>query len=55
MIGLPSFSAEGVKKRVGPLIMHDDIRVIHLVIITLATVANLRSLDLSLIINLIVD
>ena len=36
-------------------LMCDDIGVFHPVIIILATVANLRSLDLSLTINLIVD
>ena len=43
------------QKRVGPLIMHADMRIVHPVIITLATVANPKSLHLSLIINLIVD
>ena len=43
------------KKWVGPLIMHDDARVLCLVIINLATVANLRSLHWSLIISLIVN
>ena len=55
MIGSHNFSAEGAKKWIGPLIMRDDIRVVHPVIITVATVGNLRSLDLSLIINLIVE
>ena len=35
--------------------MRDDVRVVRQVIITLATVASLRSLHLSLIINVIVD
>ena len=35
--------------------MHDEIRVFSPVMITLAIIANLRGLDLSLIINLIVD
>ena len=43
-----------VKKWVGPIIMRDDVTVVHPLINTLATVANLRSLHLSLIINLIV-
>ena len=55
MIGSHNFSAEGAKKWIGPLIMRDDIRVANPVIITVATVGNLRSLDLSLIINLIVE
>ena len=55
MIGPFNFSVEGVKKWVGQLIMCDDNRVVHPVIIMVATVANLRYLALSLIINLIVD
>ena len=55
MIGSHNFSAEGAKKWIGPLIIRDDIRVVHPVIITVATVGNLRSLDLSLIINMIVE
>lgn len=35
--------------------MCDEVKFAHLAIFTLAAVANLRSLDLSLIINLIID
>lgn len=42
------------QKQVGPLMVCGDIRVFSLVT-NLATVANLRNLDLRLIINLIVD
>ena len=55
MIDPSNFSVEGVKKWVGQLIICDNNRVVHPVIIMVATIANLRSLDLSLIINLIVD
>ena len=48
MIDPSNFSVEGVKKWVGQLIMCDDNRVVHPGIIMVATVANLRSLDLSL-------
>ena len=54
-IGRPNFFAGRCKTWVGPILTCNDTEVFHLVIITLATVANLRSLDLSLIINLNVD